>query len=64
MDDAVPGVSCVVDEDVDLAVAEVSGALDKSLDVVGAEDVACYGNCLAAGLVDAVGDIAGLLCDV
>lgn len=62
VDHAVPGIARVVDDDVDLAVAKVCGALDDFLDVLSVGHVAGYGDGLAAGLVDVVGDGAGLLC--
>ena len=56
VDHAVPGVACVVDDDVDLAVAELCGLLDERLEVFVVEHVAWGGECLAAVLVDGVGD--------
>ena len=53
VDDAVPGVSGVVDDDVYLAVAELRGFLYESLDVVFGENISGYGNGAAAGGVDA-----------
>ena len=60
VDDAVPGVARVVDDDVDLAVAEGGRLLDELGDVLLGGDVAGYGDGLAAGGVDAVGYILGL----
>lgn len=56
MDHSVPGIACVVDDDVDLAVAEVCGLLDEGLEVFVVEHVAWGGERLAAVLVDGVGD--------
>lgn len=64
MDHAVPGVACVVDDDVDLAVAEVCGLLDERVKVFVVEHVAWGSDCLAAGLVDGIGDGLCLLCKV
>lgn len=62
VDHAVPRVAGVVDDDVDLAVAELGGLFHERGDVFGVGDVAGDGDCLAAVLVDAVGDVVGLLC--
>lgn len=39
---AVPGITCVVDNVVDLAAAKLGGFLDQDVDVVGIGDVAGY----------------------
>jgi hypothetical protein len=54
VDDTVPCVASIVDNDVDLAVAELSCLLDKRLDVSVVEDVAADCDRLAAILLDAV----------
>lgn len=56
VDDAVPRVAGVVDNDVDLAVAKLGGLVDEQLDVGAVEDVAGHADGLAAGLVDGGGD--------
>ena len=56
VDHAIPGVACVVDDDVNLAVAEVCGLLDERFEVFVVEHVTWCGDCLAARLVDGVGD--------
>jgi hypothetical protein len=64
VDDAVPCVARVVDNDVDLAVAKLRCLLNQGLDVCIVEDVA--GDCdgAAAVLLDLVDDGLGLLCAV
>jgi hypothetical protein len=54
VDHAVPGVACIVDDDVDFAVAEVCGLLDERVQVFVVEHVSWSGDGLAAGLVDRV----------
>lgn len=62
VDHAVPGETCVVDDDMDFAVAEVGGPLDQ-LGVVGwVDDVAGYGDGLAAGFADGFCDCFGFGC--
>jgi hypothetical protein len=64
MDDAVPRVSRVVDDDVDFAVAEGGGARDEGGDVGGGEDVAgdCEGGVGAVVGVDLGGYGFGFFC--
>jgi hypothetical protein len=62
VDHAVPGVACVVDDDVDFAVAEVCGLLDERVEVCVVEHVSWGGDGLAAGLVDAVCDALCFVC--
>jgi len=62
VDHAVPGVACVVDDDVDLAAAEVCGLLDERVDVLVVEHIAGHGEGLAAVLVDGVCDGFGFFC--
>ena len=57
---AVPRVACVVDNDVNLAIAKGSGFFNETVDVRLVGDVACDGQRLASVLVDALSDIAGL----
>ena len=64
MDHAVPGVACVVDDDVDLAVAEVCGLLDERVDVFVVEHVSGDSECLAAALVDGICDVLCFICGV
>lgn len=59
MDYTVPGETGVVDDDVDFAVAKFGCFLDQVLVVGGVDDVACYGDGGAAGLIDRVGDGLG-----
>ncbi|KAJ3474285.1 hypothetical protein NLG97_g9913 [Lecanicillium saksenae] len=61
VDDAVPGVAGVVDDDVDLAVAKLGGLVDEQLDVGLVEDVAGHADGLAARLVNGLGDGRALL---
>lgn len=63
MDDAVPGVSGVVDNDVNLAVAELSSLLDKLVDVLVVQHVARHGSCAAAILVDLLCNRLRFLCE-
>jgi hypothetical protein len=56
VDHAVPGVASVVDDDVDLAIAELCGLLDQRLEVFVVEHVAWSGNGLAATFVNSIGD--------
>ena len=62
MDDAVPSISSIVDNDVDLAVAKLCCLLDQLVDVVIVEHISRNGNCPAARLVDFIYYILGLLC--
>jgi hypothetical protein len=62
MDHAVPRVACVIDDDVDFAVAEVSGLLDERVEVFVVEHVSRSGDGLAAGLVDAVCNALCFIC--
>lgn len=62
VDHAVPGVTGVVYDDVDFAVAELCGLLDERLEVFVVEHVAWCGDGLAAALVDGVGDVLCLFC--
>jgi hypothetical protein len=64
VDHAVPGVACVVDDDVDLAVAEVCGLLDERVDVCVVEHVSRDSESLAAILVDGVCDTLCFFCGV
>lgn len=48
VDHAIPCVACIVDDDVDLAVAKVGGFLDECLDIGVVKDIACYRDGLAA----------------
>lgn len=60
VDDAVPGKPGIIDDDVNLAVAEIRSALDKLGDVCWAQDVADDGEGAAGfGGVDCVGDGVG-----
>jgi hypothetical protein len=54
VDNTVPCVACIVDDDVDLAVTELCRLLDERLDIGIVEDVAADGNCAATGLFDLV----------
>lgn len=58
---AVPGVAGVVDDDVQLAAAELGGLLDEALEVVVVEHVTHDRQGAAAVGVDLVGDLARLL---
>jgi hypothetical protein len=64
VDYTVPCVARIVDDDVDLAVAEFGGLLDERLDVGVVEDVAADCDGLAAILLDAVDYGFRLLCAV
>jgi hypothetical protein len=56
VDHAVPSVTCIVDDDVDLAVAELCGLLDEGVEVFVIEHVAWGGNGFTTALVDGVDD--------
>ena len=62
VDDAVPCEARVVDDDVDLAVAEFRRFLDECVDVRAVKHVARYGDGTAAGLVDLLGYCFRFLC--
>ena len=62
MDDAVPGVPGVVDDDIDLAIAKLGGALDEGINVVCLEDISRDSNGLAAIGLDALSDSVALVC--
>ena len=64
VDHAVPGVACVVDDDVDLAVAKVCGLLDERVDVCVVEHVSRDSEGLATALVDCVCDVLCFVCGV
>lgn len=61
MDDTVPGVASIVDNDVDLAVAKLGGLLDEVVNVVLVEDVASDSDGLAAVPVDPISDVGAFL---
>ncbi len=61
VDDAVPGEPRVVDDDMDLAPAELRGLVDEGVDVGCVEHVARDGEGFAAGGVDGVGDGVGFV---
>lgn len=54
VDHAVPCISRIVDDDVDLAVSELGGLFDERLDVSVVEDVAADSDGLSAGGFDRV----------
>ena len=62
VDHAVPGVACVVYDDVNLAVAEVCGLLDERVDVLVIKHISGDSEGLAAALVDGVGDALCFVC--
>jgi hypothetical protein len=62
VDYAIPGITCVVDDDVDLTAAEVCGLLDQRVDVFIIEHVSRDGEGLAAVLVDSVCDALCFFC--
>ena len=62
MDHTVPGVACVVDDDVDLAVAELCGLLDERVEVLVVEHVSGRSDGLATVLVDGVCDALCFVC--
>lgn len=62
MDHAVPGVTCVVNDDVDLAVAEVCGLLDEGFEVFVVEHVSWRSDCLTTALLDGVYDALCFRC--
>lgn len=58
MDDPIPRKPRVVDNDMDLPIAKLSGLLDQSLDVVGISDVARHGDGASwTSAVDGVDDV-------
>lgn len=61
---AVPSVACVVDDDMDLSVAELGCLLDELIDVGVAEHITWNRGCLAAGGVDRVCDLLRFLCSL
>lgn len=60
MDDCIPGETCVVHDDVDLALSKLGGLLDELLDVIILQQVARHGNRLSAVGVDLIGYVLGL----
>lgn len=62
MNDAVPRKARVVDDDVDLAVAELRRFFHQRVDVGAVQHVAGYGDRAAAGFVDRFGYGFGFLC--
>lgn len=61
VDDAVPSVAGVVDDDVDLSIAKVGGALDESVYIVCLEDVSRDSDGLAAIGLDTLSDSVALV---
>lgn len=57
VENTVPGETCIVDNDVDLAIAELGRALDQLVDICVVQQVAGHGQRTSARLVD-------LLCDL
>jgi hypothetical protein len=64
VNDTVPCITRIVDDDVDLAVAKLRSLLDERLDVSIVEDVAGYRDGAAAVLLDLVDYGLCLLCAV
>jgi len=62
VDHSVPRVACVVDDDMDLAVAKLGGLLDKFIDVFVAQHVPWNCQRASAILLDRLGDVLCLLC--
>lgn len=62
VNDAVPGIPGVVDDDIDLAITKLGGALDESVYVVCLENVAGDGDSLATIGLDALSDGVALVC--
>jgi len=62
VDHAVPCEAGVVDDDVNLAVAELGRLFDQFIDIRINENVACYGNGASAGLVDLARDFIRFFC--
>jgi hypothetical protein len=58
----VPSIPSVVDDDVDLAVAELCSLLHKRVEVLVVEHVAWGGDGFATALVDGIGDALCLFC--
>lgn len=56
MNHAVPSVAGVVDDDVNLAIAEVSGLLDERVKVFVVQHISWSGDSLSATLVDSIRD--------
>lgn len=54
---AVPSVACVVDDDVNLSLAELGGFLDELVEVCVIEHISGDGEGFATALVDGVGDL-------
>jgi len=60
VNDTVKGKACIVDNNVDLAIAKLGGFVDKLLEVIVLEKVAGDSQGLAAASVDRIGGMAGL----
>lgn len=62
MDDAVPRKARVIDDDVNLPVAELRRLLHQRVDVRAVQHIAGYGDCGAAGFLDRFGYCFCFLC--
>lgn len=60
---AIPSKPSVVHDNMDLPVAKLGGLLHKLGDVLVVEQITCYCDCAAAGLVDLLCDLARLCCN-
>lgn len=63
MNHTIPGVTCIVDDDMNLAFAELCGFLDEFVEVCVVEHIAWDGEGFAAVLVDGVGDLFCFGCE-
>jgi hypothetical protein len=63
MNNSIPSVASIIDDNVDLAVAKVSSAFYQSLDIVCFKDITRYGLGLTAVLVDTFSDGTAFFCD-
>lgn len=61
MDNTIPCETCIVDNDMDLALAKLGSLLDQGLEVGVVEHIAGNSQCLASITVDRVGYSRGFL---
>jgi hypothetical protein len=63
VNNSIPSIASIVDDDVDLAVAKVSSVLYQSLDIFCFKNIARYSLGLTAVIVDTFSDGIAFFCD-
>ena len=62
MDDSIPGISSIIDNDVDFAISKIRCFLDKCLEVCGVEHIARYIYCRTTGFIDLARYVCSFSC--